>query len=56
MQNEEFTFDKFMDRILLEEGQAKEKPREEDQEEDPRRRLLERTTERARNRIRYVRK
>lgn len=57
MSDQEFTFDKFMDDILLKEGQTKEKPREEKAEEkDPRRVLIERYTERAGNSIRYKRK
>jgi len=62
----DFTFDKFMDRILIEEGVANESDDDVDDDEkkkkkpverdDPRRRLLERYTERAHNRIRYVRK
>ena len=59
MDNNEFTFDKFMDRILLEEDAAKESTRrelDEEEEDDPRRRLMERYTERANNCIRYVRK
>jgi hypothetical protein len=54
--DEEFEFDKFMDRILLEEGTAREKPREEKEEKDPKRRLIELYTERVNNSIRYTRK
>ena len=55
MSDQEFTFDKFMDDILLKEGATQEKPREEKEDKDPRRVLIERYTERAGNSIRYKR-
>lgn len=54
--NDEFEFDKFMDRILLEEGAAQEKQRKDVDEKDPKRRLIELYTERVNNSIRYTRK
>ena len=54
---EEFTFDKFMDRILIEEGKVQSDNNEgKKEDDDPRRRLIERYTERAHNSIRYIKR